>query len=103
MEFKVFSSIQEMKNVLENRKPRLVRSGEKNICIIRLENRLIAFENECPHMGESMHNGKVNYLNEIVCPLHSYRFNILTGESANNCPSLKKVQVLQENEILLKF
>jgi nitrite reductase/ring-hydroxylating ferredoxin subunit len=103
MEFKLFDSIDQMKSVLENKKPRLVRAGEKNICVVRQNDMLIAFENECPHMGESLHNGVLNYLDEIVCPLHAYRFNIESGESKNNCPSLKKVRVLQEKEIILIF
>lgn len=103
MEFKLFDSIEEMKDLLENKKPRLVRAGNREICIVRQNNKLVAFENSCPHMGESLHNGVVNYLDEIVCPLHAYRFNIHSGESTSNCPSLKKVIVLMEKEVFLIF
>lgn len=101
MEFKLFASIEEMKNVLKDKKPRLVRAGNKNICIVLFEDKLIAFENECPHMGESLHNGHVNHFGEIICPLHSYRFNMQSGETTRNCASLKSVKVIQEKEVFL--
>lgn len=101
MEFKLFASIEEMKNALENKKPRLVRAGDKNICVVLFEDKLIAFENECPHMGESLHKGHINPSGEVVCPLHSYRFSLQTGETSQNCSSLKKVKVIQEEEVML--
>ncbi|MFK7953371.1 MAG: Rieske (2Fe-2S) protein [Ekhidna sp.] len=104
MEFKLFDSIGEMKKVLVNKKPRLVKAGTKNICIVRQDENLIAFENECPHMGEALNNGPINHLDEIVCPLHSYRFNIQTGESVERqCRSLKKIKVISEIGVYLVF
>lgn len=103
MEFKLFDSIEEMIKALENKKPRLVRAGNKNVCVVMLDHELIAFENECPHMGESLHNGVINHLNEIVCPLHFYRFNMKTGESTHDCTPLKKVKVLIKKEVFLVF
>ena len=94
MEFKLFESIDQMKDVLVNKKPRQVKAGGKNICIVREGENLLAFANECPHMGESLSNGTINHLDEIVCPLHSYRFNIHTAEAVERqCRSLKKIQV----------
>lgn len=102
MEFKLFDSIDDMKKALVNKKPRLVRIGNKNICVIREDEELIAFENECPHMGESLHTGVINYQNEIVCPLHSYRFNIRSGESnQQDCAALNFIKVKISDEILL--
>jgi nitrite reductase/ring-hydroxylating ferredoxin subunit len=31
-------------------------------------------------LGESLSKGKVNYLGEVVCPWHSYRYDLSTGE-----------------------
>ena len=102
MEVKLFDSIEEAKRILPNKTPQLVKAFGKNICVIRIDERLQAFENECPHMGESLHRGKLNYLNEIVCPLHSYRFDIQTGEESNRrCGSLKKINVIYTDAIYL--
>ena len=90
MLFKLFSDSQEMEKSLQNNQPRLVVAGNKNICVIRQEDKLVAFENECPHMGHSLNEGLVNYLNEVVCPLHDYKFNLQNGEEEKRrCSSLK--------------
>ena len=104
MEVKLFDSIAEAKNTLEQKVPRLVKVEGKNLCIIRIDENILAFENECPHMGESLHNGKLNYLNQIVCPLHTYRFDTKTGEEANQrCGSLKFVKVITRGSIYLEI
>lgn len=47
-------------------------------------------------MKESLHKGSLNAFNQIICPLHEYRFDLETGtESSRRCPDLKifKVEV----------
>ena len=93
-EVKLFDSIQEAKKILEERSPRLVRIDGINICIIRKGDDLVAFHNQCPHMGEQLHHGVVNYLDEIVCPLHGYRFSLSGGdESSQKCGPIRFVGV----------
>ncbi len=96
MEFKLFNHISEIEKYLQANKPRLVKADSKTICIIKKEEGLIAFENECPHLGEALHRGKINFQNEITCPWHSYRFSLDTGEEiAGRCQSLKFIKVTQ--------
>ena len=33
----------------------------------------------CPHRGESLTGGTINYLNEIICPWHNQRFSLSDG------------------------
>lgn len=97
MKFKLFDSQAKAKEVLKHNEPRLIRAGNKEICVVRRDETLYAFQNECPHMGEKLHTGKVNYLKEIVCPLHAYRFNLLSGEESNRrCKSLIIFPILKE-------
>lgn len=97
MRFKLFDTQAKAKEILKHNQPRRIRVGNKEICIVRLDETLFAFQNECPHMGERLHSGKVNYLKEIVCPLHTYRFNLLTGEeSERRCNSLKTFLITEE-------
>ena len=72
---KLFESLLEAKKILKENEPRLVRVGSQNVCVIRNGDDLVAFINECPHLGESLHRGVVNFTQEIVCPLHAYRFS----------------------------
>ncbi|MEO9482895.1 MAG: Rieske 2Fe-2S domain-containing protein [Ekhidna sp.] len=99
MRFKLFDSQAKAKEILEHNQPRLVRAGDKEICLLRSGESLFAFQNACSHMGENLHTGKVNYLNEIVCPLHTYRFNIKTGEEAQQrCGALKTYPITASSE-----
>ena len=99
MRVKLFENLSEAKSTLQNNEPRLVVAGNIHICIVRRDDQLIAFKNECPHMGERLHTGMVNHLAEIVCPLHSFRFNLITGEeSEQRCSSLVFVRVTDEKE-----
>lgn len=49
------------------------------ISILRKEQDIFAFKSTCPHAGASLAEGFVNYSNEIVCPLHGYRFSLIDG------------------------
>jgi nitrite reductase/ring-hydroxylating ferredoxin subunit len=42
---------------------------------------LYAFNDKCPHNGASLSRGSCNKKNEVVCPLHSYSFDLETGKS----------------------
>ncbi len=71
----------------------------KSICIVMRQGALYAFENKCPHNGESLSKGSINYLGEIVCPWHGYRFNIKTGrECAERCRDLETFPIEEKEE-----
>ena len=102
MEVKLFESIEEAFDVLKENDTRLVRANGQNICVVRREGDIIAFQNECPHQGESLHKGLVNYLGEIVCPLHSYRFSLSNGETSSQpCRPLKFIPVRIKKAVYL--
>lgn len=97
MRYKLFESQAKAKEVLKHNEPRLIRAGNKEVCIVRVKEELFAFQNECSHMGERLHRGSVNYLKEIVCPLHTYRFSICTGEeSQQRCGAIKTYSIIEE-------
>lgn len=102
MEIKLFDSLDQAKNILDNRMPRLVRAGTKNICVVRLNDEIVAFINECPHMGAGLHGGTLNYLDQIVCPLHTYKFDLRTGDEENvRCKSLQFIEVITKEAVYL--
>jgi 3-phenylpropionate/trans-cinnamate dioxygenase ferredoxin subunit len=57
------------------------------ISILRKEQGIFAFRTTCPHAGASLANGFVNSSEEIVCPLHGYRFSLKDGKekSGHSC------------------
>lgn len=77
---------------------RIIAIGELEVGIFRLGERLVAYENRCPHHGGPVCQGKLfNGVEEIimpdqtsrglrfskdrhvVCPWHGYEFNLDTG------------------------
>ncbi|MBL7848093.1 MAG: Rieske 2Fe-2S domain-containing protein [Cyclobacteriaceae bacterium] len=71
-----------MEAALTVNKPRLLLAGGKRICLVRTPEQLLAVEDKCSHNGESLSRGQVNYLGEVVCPWHGYRFNLRTGRES---------------------
>jgi 3-phenylpropionate/trans-cinnamate dioxygenase ferredoxin subunit len=83
-----------MESALTLNQPRLLLAGGKRICLVRTPERLLAVSDKCPHNGESLSKGRVNYLGEIICPWHGQRFNLVTGrESAEQSPDLETFPV----------
>ena len=59
------------------------------------------FSSSCPHAGADLTQGRLNYLNEIVCPLHAYQFNFLDGEeTSRRCPPIKTYPTFWEEDKL---
>lgn len=64
---------------------------------------IYATQAECPHKGGPLADGFVGP-NTVICPLHSFKFNIASGQPIENpCQELKvyTVQVSDNGEILL--
>lgn len=87
---KIFETYKNAQEALENNKPRLLKVGDKRICLTRLDKNIFASADRCPHNSESLSKGTVNYLGEIICPWHNYRFSLKDGrESQSRCSDLK--------------
>ena len=61
------------------------------VAVFRCGNQLYALQNRCPHAGGSLADGTVEG-DEVICPLHGYRFNIRTGACATD-PALRAKSV----------
>lgn len=87
---KIFNSAAEGQAVIPSGSSRQVIIGELKLCMSNFDNSFKACENFCPHNGEELHKGMVNYLGEIICPWHNYRFDLSTGaESSGRCRDLE--------------
>jgi 3-phenylpropionate/trans-cinnamate dioxygenase ferredoxin subunit len=80
---KIFNSLDESNSILAENKPRLLAVRDKRICLTRFNGKLLAVQDKCTHNGESLSKGSVNYLGEIICPWHGYRFNLKNGRECN--------------------
>jgi ferredoxin-nitrite reductase len=52
--------------------------GGADVAVFRLRGALCAVADRCPHAGGSLADGVVDG-DEVVCPLHGYRFDLKTG------------------------
>ena len=91
---KIFSSIEEAKAKLPNRKPVKVIARDKPYCFVRIDDDIKAFSNLCPHQKASLSEGFITQFNEIVCPLHEYRYDLNLGnESSARCEGIVFIQI----------
>lgn len=97
-EVKVFEDLQTMDKVFEEKAIRILRIGDQKICIAKQKSSYFAFEALCPHQKQPLSEGTLNSFNEIICPLHFYRFNLKTGREANVLCSDLKVYPITSNE-----
>lgn len=76
---KLFDNYKELKSQFGDKNPILLRIGEQKVCLVFYAEEIYAFDNKCPHSGAPLHKGHCNNNMEIVCPLHSYQFNLKSG------------------------
>jgi nitrite reductase/ring-hydroxylating ferredoxin subunit len=76
---KVFASSAEANEQVPVRKLKQFVLGGRAICFAHTAAGFFALDDACPHLGYSLSKGTTNYLNEVICPWHSYRFNMADG------------------------
>ena len=83
---------------------RNVRVAGEEIAIVRTRaGEVFAVQASCPHRGGPLADGLVGG-GRVVCPLHSYSFDLRTGESSREgCPALRtyRVSVSSAGDVLL--
>jgi 3-phenylpropionate/trans-cinnamate dioxygenase ferredoxin subunit len=102
----LFATLEEAQQKIPlNKTLKIVISGQ-SLCLMQTHEGFKAMPDECPHLGESLSKGTINYLNEIVCPWHSYRFNLKNGQEMTGkyCKDLKFYEiVIENNQVFLKL
>ena len=76
---KIFDADEKRLESIALNNPQLLLVRGKRICLVHGEGQWLAVEDTCPHKGESLSKGLVNYLGEVVCPWHGHRFNLKSG------------------------
>ncbi|MGN6532559.1 MAG: Rieske (2Fe-2S) protein [Ginsengibacter sp.] len=75
-----------------------VQTEERSVCVIKTENGLKACSPKCPHAGGDLSTGFVDAKENIICPVHNYRFNLNHGRDANGEGYFLKIFKVKENE-----
>ena len=86
---KIFDGEAVALQVLRNDSPQLLIVNGKRICLVRHKEKFYAVQDRCTHNGDSLSKGTINYLGEVICPWHNYRFDLQSGrESASRSSDL---------------
>jgi len=65
-----------------------VRLGERTIGLFKVDGRVFAIDNECPHRGGPLNEGQTDGV-EVICPWHGWTFHLGSGE----CTFIQGMQV----------
>jgi NAD(P)H-dependent nitrite reductase small subunit len=63
---------------LKEREGVQVQAGGEEIALFRLEDRVCAISNVCPHRGGSLADGSLDGT-VVTCPWHGWEFDVRTG------------------------
>lgn len=96
-------SAEEAEKRIPRGKLQLVKLGELRICIAHTDNGYAAFSDICPHLGASLSQGSINFINEVICPWHGYRFNMKNGRECQQRTAdleVHKIELREDGLIL---
>ncbi|GGG24898.1 Rieske (2Fe-2S) protein [Pontibacter amylolyticus] len=80
---KVFDSVTEAREQVPLRKLKQLVLDGRPICLAHTASGFFALDDSCPHLGYSLSKGTTNYLNEVICPWHSYRYSLQDGRECD--------------------
>lgn len=94
---KIFKDRLAAQEKLSENKPQLLIIGENRICLVLRGGTFYAVSDRCPHNGESLSKGSVNFASEIICPWHGYQFKLQNGrEWQERCADLITFPIREE-------
>ncbi len=100
--YKVFPTLEAANETIPQRTAKLVLIGDHRICLANTNKGFRAIQDHCPHNGEALHKGKFNFLDEIICPWHGYRFDLSSGrEGDGKCSEAKIYPVKAEGGLFI--
>ncbi|WP_018613236.1 Rieske (2Fe-2S) protein [Segetibacter koreensis] len=77
----------------------VIEAGGKKITLAKIGDELLfACAYKCPHASGILADGFIDATGNIVCPLHRYKFNLLTGRNISGEGYYLKVFAVEERE-----
>ena len=72
--------------------------NNKTICISYRNSQLHACTNKCPHAGGKLADGSIDWMGNIVCPLHRYKFSLENGRNTSGEGYYLKTYPVEQRE-----
>lgn len=83
----------------------IVEVSGRKIVLVKLNAKIYALDNTCPHLGGSLGRGTLKN-DTVICPLHHWTFDLSSGKCLNGVPDEKvaayEVKV-ESGKILIKL
>jgi nitrite reductase/ring-hydroxylating ferredoxin subunit len=93
----IFESEAEANKIIPLNSIRKIQIDNKQYCLGHTQGGFIVFQLACSHAGGDLSKGALNAFNQIVCPLHTYMFDLKTGkEERNRCPYIEVYEITWE-------
>ena len=70
----------------------------KQVCIAKVNDTLYACSSKCPHAGGTIADGFIDASNNIVCPVHRYKFNLQNGRNVSGEGFYLKIYPVDQRE-----
>ena len=96
--YKLFDSEKEALEMIPLMQSRLILAGEHKICLSRTKDGFFAVADACPHLGAPFSKGTLNDFGEVICPWHSYRYNLTDGSECENRTDRAKTYAVRFDE-----
>ena len=81
---KIFNSPDQARESIPINSLKKVKTKNFTLCLAHTSEGFFATDDGCPHMHASLSEGRINYLHELICPLHGYRYSLKTGQECRN-------------------
>lgn len=82
-----------------------VEVGGRSVLVGRIQSRLFAWIDRCPHAGAPLRIGK-RRAEELTCAWHGWTFNLLSGQSVPENPAFQLTAVavkIQDSQVLVSL
>ena len=84
-------------SVLDGSDRAVVTLDGRDVVLFRVEGRIHAFENRCPHEGNPLSEGEI-LGPTLVCVFHSWRFDLETGACLHGDLPAKRYEATIEDD-----
>lgn len=75
-----------------------IKVAGRQLCIAWVHDKLFACAAKCPHAAAPLVNGYVNVQEQVVCPLHRYKFSLENGRNVSGEGYFLKTYPVEERE-----
>lgn len=79
-----------------NNRPRVVRSGSKQLAVFKVGEQCFAIDNRCPHEGYPLAEGTVDEQCVLTCNWHNWKFRLSDGECVQGGDHVRRYDVKVE-------